>query len=259
MLLICIGKEAESFDVFTKQSGFAVNILREDQVELSGLFASKRADKFEIARWTDSGSGFPILNEVCAWFDCRRHQVVDAGDHVILIGEILDFDYNDDIGLGYVRGGYLQLGLERMAAKVTGVESDVIVGAVVEHAGKILLYSGPETGETYVPASGLDGSAGSLGKLQTELDRLNIGVTVSSLFSVFENEETGQQSIYYRATAESGDESLGFVKFDDIPWDRISSSAIRVMLKRYVDESTRRRFGVYVGSDKNGAVQAISY
>ena len=258
MLLICIGKEAESLEVFTGQPGFAVNILKEDQVELSGLFASKRADKFDIAEWNNSDSGYPVLEGVCAWFDCKRHQVVDAGDHVILIGEVLDFDYNDGIGLGYVRGGYLQLGLERMAAKVTGVESDVIVGAVVEHAGKILLYENPETGEPYVPATGLNGQAGSLGKLQAELEKLDIGVTVSSLFSVFENEETGQQSIYYRARAESGDKSLGFVAFDDIPWQKITSDPITVMLRRYVSESRRQRFGVYVGSDKDGSVQTLS-
>ena len=39
MLLICVGRAAESFNVFTQQPGFAVNILTENQTETSSLFA----------------------------------------------------------------------------------------------------------------------------------------------------------------------------------------------------------------------------
>jgi hypothetical protein len=258
MLLICVDKVAESFDVFTEAPGFAVNILAEDQADTSGLFASKRPDKFDITPWTESETGYPILDGVCAWFDCRRHQVIDAGDHVILIGEILGYHSNDGIGLGYVRGGYMSLGMERSAAKASGNGSDVVVGAIIEHAGKILLYTDPKNDQLYVPASGLDGSVGSLQKFQAEIDKLDIGVTISSLFAVYENEETGQQSIYYRATAESEKAGEHFWAFDDIPWQRVQSSAMTVMLKRYVSESSRQRFGIYFGSDKDGAVKTLS-
>ena len=46
LVLICIDKAAESVDVFTGSDGFAVNILASDQADVSGLFASKRADKY---------------------------------------------------------------------------------------------------------------------------------------------------------------------------------------------------------------------
>ena len=52
MLLICVDKTAESFDVFVESPGFAVNILAEEQLETSGLFSSKRPDKFDITGWT---------------------------------------------------------------------------------------------------------------------------------------------------------------------------------------------------------------
>lgn len=258
MLLICVDRAAESFDVFTESPGFAVNILSENQTETSGLFASKRIDKFDITEWNDSASGYPILDGVSAWFDCKRDQVIDAGDHVIIIGEILSYDYNDSIGLGYARGGYMSLSLERSAAKASALSTGAVVGAIVEHDGKIFLEEDVETGEVFVPASGLNGENGSLNNFQAYLDSLKLETNISSLFAVFENEESGQQSIYYRAKVDEIKGIAGFYDFNEIPWDRIQSSALTIMLKRYISESGRQRFGVYFGSDRDGSVKALS-
>lgn len=260
MLLICVDRAAESFDVFTESQGFAVNILAEDQTDISGLFASKRADKFDVADWKDSETGYPILAGTCAWFNCRRDQVVDAGDHVIIIGEILGYDYNDSIGLGYVRGGYMSLELERSAAKAEGSAANAVVGAVIECNGKIWLDEDEDTGAVSVPASGLNGMPGSLNQFQQTLNDRNIKASISSLFSVFENKETDQQSIYYRAKIDkvSANGKEKYFAFAEIPWDRIASPAIVTMLKRYVTEAGRQRFGVYFGSDKNGSVKTLS-
>ena len=258
MLLICVDKAAESFDIFTESPGFAVNILSEDQADVSGLFASKRVDKFDISNWSESATGYPILKDVCAWFDCRRDQVIDAGDHVVIIGEVLGYDYNDHIGLGYVRGGYMSLGLERSAAKASSNGANIVVGAVIEHDGKILLNTDPDSNELYVPASGLDGSKGSLQRFQSDMDDLGIIVSISSLFAVFENEDDGQQSIYYRARVDSDHGIDQFWDMHEIPWDRVRGHALQTMLKRYVSESGRQRFGIYFGSDRNGSVEVLS-
>lgn len=258
MLLVCVDKTAESFEIFTEAPGFAVSILAEDQIEISGLFASKRSDKFDIAGWTESRTGQPVVDGCCAWFDCRRDQVIDAGDHVVILGEILGYDHNEKIGLGYVRGGYLRLGLEQSALKAVSANSDVIVGAVVEHEGRLLLINDAETGELHVPASGLNGEPGSLGKLQKMLGDFGIGVSISSLFAVFEHEQSEQQFIYYRAKANTGFTADNFWSPEKIPWHRIRSSAIQTMLKRYISESERRRYGVYFGGHRDGAVKTLS-
>ena len=264
MLLICIDKSAESCDVFTESPGFAINVLAEDQAETSGLFASKRTDKFDAVQWTGSQSGFPLLDGVSAWFDCKRHQVVDAGDHVIVIGEVSAYEFNDRIGLGYVRGGYMSLSLERSAAKTAGAGSSAVVGAIIEIDGKIWLEKNSETGKFQVPASGLDYTPGSLNRFQSYLMEKNISASISSLFAVFESEESGQQSIYYRARGEfsrekvQNSEKIQLFGYDDIPWDNISSDALVIMLKRYVTESRRQRFGVYFGSDRDGSVKTLS-
>ena len=58
--------------------------------------------------------GEPVLAGVSAWFDCAARQLVDAGDHVIMIGEVRAFETGVQNGLGYARGSYFTLGLERL-------------------------------------------------------------------------------------------------------------------------------------------------
>ncbi|NKB61352.1 MAG: flavin reductase [Gammaproteobacteria bacterium] len=258
LLLICIDKAAESIDVFTNGTGFAVNILSADQIDTSGLFASKRADKYDLVKWKYSNTGNPILDGVCAWFDCKRSQVVDAGDHVILIGEVQSFHHTDQIGLGYARGGYVNLALERTALQAAEGSSDVVVGAIVAHENQILLVDDGEAGMLGLPASGLDESPGSLKKLTALLNRLGVGVSITSVYSVFENESNAGQFIYYRAKAESDDIDGRFWPLDGIPWDRINSEPVRVMLRRYCEEATSQLFGVYFGSDRAGDVTTFN-
>ncbi len=258
ILLICVDKVAESFDVFIESPGFAVNILAEEQIGMSGLFASKRPDKFDIADWTMSSTGYPLLGGCCAWFECRQSQVIDAGDHVIILGEILNYDYNEKIGLGYVRGGYLRLGLEQSALRAASASADVIVGAIVEHEGKLLLIHDAKTGELHVPASGQKGEPGSLTRLHKTLSDLGIEISISSLFAVFEHEQSGQQFIYYRATVNTGPIGNDFWFPEEIPWRRIKSAATRIMLERYITESERGRYGVYFGGHRDGAVKILT-
>ncbi len=258
ILLICVDKAAESFEVFTGSPGFAISILSEEQIETSGLFASKRPDKFDITGWTESATGYPLVDGCCAWFECRRKQVIDAGDHVVILGEVLSYDYNEKIGLGYVRGGYLRLGLEQSAFRAASASSDVVVGAIVEHEGRLLLIPDAETGELRVPASGHKGEPGSLVKLHKTLSDLGIEINISSLFAVFEHERSGQQSIYYRATVNTGLTEGDFWFPEEIPWRRIKSSAVQIMLKRYIAESERGRYGVYFGGHRDGAVKILT-
>ena len=258
ILLICVDKTADSFDVFTESPGFAISILAEEQIETSGLFASKRPDKFDITVWTASPAGYPLLDGCCAWFECQRNRVIDAGDHAIILGGVVSYDYNDKIGLGYVRGGYLRLGLEQSAFRAACAHTDVVVGAIVEHEGKLLLIHDTETGELHVPTSGRKGESGSLARLHKMLSDRGIGISISSLFAVFEHEQSGQQFIYYRARANTDSSGSDFWPPQDIPWRRIQSAAVRTMLKRYIAESQRGRYGVYFGGHRDGAVKILT-
>ena len=68
---------------------FAVNILGEDQSELSNRFAwVKDEDRFAMGNWTTATTGAPVLVDALAWLDCRIHARYPAGSHTIYVGEV---------------------------------------------------------------------------------------------------------------------------------------------------------------------------
>ncbi len=144
LLLVCISKFAASCDVFSQTATFAVNILSESQKSASGIFASKRPDKFTEVSYAESASGNPLISGSVAWFDCERHSVVDAGDHIILVGRVTSYAHNDGNPLGYGRGGYFALGLEQSAINAAAQAGRTEVGAILECSGKA---SGFPTGQ----------------------------------------------------------------------------------------------------------------
>ncbi len=71
-------------------TSFAVNVLGEDQAELSNRFAwMKDEDRFAAGRWTEAATGAPVLEDALAWLDCRIVSEQPAGTHSIYIGEVV--------------------------------------------------------------------------------------------------------------------------------------------------------------------------
>ncbi len=70
-------------------AAFAVNILAEDQIELSNRFAwVKDEDRFAVGDWGTEVTGAPILRDALAWLDCTIHARARAGTHTIYVGEV---------------------------------------------------------------------------------------------------------------------------------------------------------------------------
>jgi flavin reductase (DIM6/NTAB) family NADH-FMN oxidoreductase RutF len=259
LLLICVGKAAASMDVFRHAAGFAVNILSEAQKETSVLFASKRPDKFEVARWRPGPYGNPLIEGSAAWFDCARYQVIDAGDHMVLMGHIEAFSYTDANPLGYARGHYITLGLEQAAVNAASSASRTVVGAILESDSRLVLLPDPARPDGLaLPEAGRSGPNGSASQLHDLLVREGMDATLGFLFAVFENPSTREQCIYYRGEAllhARGRTVLA--DFEDIPWDRLPDDATRSMLRRYAAERKIGRFKVYSGDHRQGTVKAV--
>jgi len=66
---------------------FAVNILAADQGGEARVLAGK-TDKFVGVAWHPSPHGLPMLDKALATIECRLHQVIDAGDHLFVIGMV---------------------------------------------------------------------------------------------------------------------------------------------------------------------------
>jgi len=68
---------------------FAVNILRQDQVELSNRFAwVKDEDRFAEGSWVTAVTGAPVLSDALAWLDCSVDSRATAGTHTVYFGRV---------------------------------------------------------------------------------------------------------------------------------------------------------------------------
>jgi flavin reductase (DIM6/NTAB) family NADH-FMN oxidoreductase RutF len=95
LVLWCPAKKASSTPSFTAATHFAVNVLGAAQHHLSRQFASPAEaaeDKFEGVPARPGLAGAPLLEGAVASFECRTVAVHDAGDHLILLGEVESFD-----------------------------------------------------------------------------------------------------------------------------------------------------------------------
>jgi len=111
LVMVCIGKQTGCLDAFDKGEAFAVNILAEDQQNLSNLFASRDTEKFGNQETETGETGVPLLKGCLANIECRKEATHDAGDHFIYIGRVVSIKA-EDTGkpLLYYQGGYGALG-----------------------------------------------------------------------------------------------------------------------------------------------------
>lgn len=106
-ILFCAGSHSTTWPKVQAHGSFCVNILAEDQEDVCRVFASKAADKFAEIGWKRSGNGSPIIDGVLAYIDCSIDDVVESGDHAIVIGGVQDLEVRHEGGpLLFFRGGY---------------------------------------------------------------------------------------------------------------------------------------------------------
>lgn len=107
LILWSIDKGAYSLDAFSSTEHFAVNVLARDQVEASNRFASRGSDKFSGIEYGAGVGGVPVLAQYAAQFECKTWAVYEGGDHLILVGEVLAYRYDDAaLPLVFARGSY---------------------------------------------------------------------------------------------------------------------------------------------------------
>jgi flavin reductase (DIM6/NTAB) family NADH-FMN oxidoreductase RutF len=93
MLMVAVDKLHYSVDLLRSTKNFCVNLLGEDQLPLAGRFAKQATtgdDKLADVAQRPAESGAAILTDSVAYFDCEVTSLVEAGDHLVVIGRIED-------------------------------------------------------------------------------------------------------------------------------------------------------------------------
>lgn len=106
LVLWSLAKDSRSFEAYKRAEHFAVNVLAADQISLSNLFASQTDDKFEDTEFELGLGNAPLLRGCAARFQCKTSFIQEGGDHLIFVGEVMDFDSTGRSSLVYHRGQY---------------------------------------------------------------------------------------------------------------------------------------------------------
>lgn len=102
-------KAAHGVAAFLEAEYFAIHVLGLDQQHLSTQFASPVVERFAGLSLREGLGGIPVIEGCSATFECRRWSTVDAGDHVIFIGEVLRYAHDALPPLVFHGGNYARL------------------------------------------------------------------------------------------------------------------------------------------------------
>lgn len=110
LIVWSLSNDLPSRPLFEACEYYAINVLAEDQAELSQRFASRTGDRFSGLEYEQGVGGVPLFKGCCARFECRNTVRHAGGDHVVFISEVVGFDREERLPLLYFSGAYRRLG-----------------------------------------------------------------------------------------------------------------------------------------------------
>ncbi|MFC7049908.1 flavin reductase family protein [Emcibacter nanhaiensis] len=99
---------SQSHPVYCEADRFVINILAEDQVDVSQRFARPGEDKFNSIATSRGLGGVPVIDGCCAVLECRKVATHEGGDHAIFIGQVEHIISSDRSPLLFGDGKYMK-------------------------------------------------------------------------------------------------------------------------------------------------------
>lgn len=93
LVAVSVNSANASYPLLIESGGFVVNVLRSDQIALAthfGTQSGRDVNKIDGVRWRAGQFGAPVLSDAVAFLECRVTATHPAGDHVVVIGEVVD-------------------------------------------------------------------------------------------------------------------------------------------------------------------------
>ena len=92
LLALSINPQHSSYKLLKEGGAFSVNVLKKGQLELAAHYGrpSGRENKLAFTEWATGFFGAPLLIESLAWFECQVVAEYPAGDHVLVLGKVIN-------------------------------------------------------------------------------------------------------------------------------------------------------------------------
>jgi len=105
LLLWCLGYASARYDIFSEAEAWGVTMLGANEEALAMRFTRVESESIspDEADWFE---GAPVLKAGMAHLSCRTREQTVAGDHLIIVGEVIDFRVRPGPALTFYRGRY---------------------------------------------------------------------------------------------------------------------------------------------------------
>ena len=92
---------------FEANGYFSINILRDTQIDIARRMSGSAIDRFAEISWQPNGVDcLPKIEGCIAWLGCRLFKLIEAGDHIAFLGDVLQAEQTEGLPLLYVNGQY---------------------------------------------------------------------------------------------------------------------------------------------------------
>ena len=105
LVLWCLAKESNRFEAFRVAQHYSIHVMAQDQQDLALRFARDGLE-FSHTGWSTDVAGRPQLEQCLARFDCTLFACHEAGDHLILVGQVEQVMHRTGQGLIFKRGQF---------------------------------------------------------------------------------------------------------------------------------------------------------
>jgi len=139
---------ASSFPAYSQAEHFGINILAEDQVEISNRFAKSGPDRFAGVATRPGMSGVPMIDGCVAQLECRRETNYPGGDHVVFICRVLRIDTLPRKPLAFRSGKYMSIFAHEPTAFDEAAQNNIATLNAVHAARPVLEELGRATDRT---------------------------------------------------------------------------------------------------------------
>lgn len=109
LLSWCLDLKSRRYGVMSNMQGFVVNILSDQQQDVAQQAAS--SSDFNAADWPGQATAHGwVFDDALASFQCKMWKTVEAGDHTMFMGEVVQHGLmSEGRPLMYYRGKFAEL------------------------------------------------------------------------------------------------------------------------------------------------------
>lgn len=109
IVLVCIARTSACNAELSTGVYFGVSILSEDQAHLARHFAKSSGNKFGDVPFRFGRTSVPLISGACTQLECVVRKRVEAGDHIVVLGEVITAEVTDAPPLVYAQRSFHKL------------------------------------------------------------------------------------------------------------------------------------------------------